>query len=101
LIDELPAGTCILNDTLLPEKDFPLAGKRLTNKVVTAFEAPRELTPEFILSRNIDYVVQIGSGSGKEVVNSAPTALPESVPATEVFQSAQGGKLWRVWRVKK
>jgi hypothetical protein len=98
-IDELPAGTCILNDTPLPEKDFALAGKSLTNKVVTAFEAPEELTPGFISSRNIDYVVQIRSS--KDMEDSSPAAVPESVSGTEVFHSTQAGKVWKIWRVKK
>jgi hypothetical protein len=98
-IDELPAGSCILNDTLLTEKDFALAGKRLTNKVVTAFEAPQELTPGFISSRNIDYVVQ--ARSANDMGDSSPAALPESVPGTEVFHSTQLGRVWRIWRVKK
>ena len=98
-IDELPAGTCILNDTLLSEKDFALAGKRLTNKVVTAFEAPQELTPGFVSSRNIDYVVQIRSANDME--DSSPAALPASVAGTEVFHSTQPGKVWRVWKVKQ
>lgn len=99
-IDELPAGTCILNDTGLPEKDFALAGKRLTNKVVTAFEAPQELTPGFISSRHIDYVVQIRLANDDRE-NSSPAALPETVAGTEVFHSTQAGKVWRVWKVKK
>ena len=98
-LDELPAGARILNDTRLVEKDFALAGKRLTNQVVTAFEAPRELTPEFISSRSIDYIVQARSAHDME--DSSPSGLPESVPGTEVFHDTQFGRVWRIWRVKK
>jgi hypothetical protein len=99
LIDELPAGTTILNDTPLLEKDFALAGKRLTNRVVNAFEAPQELTPEFLRSRNIDYVVQITSANDRG--DASPAELPKSVSATEVFRSDQLGQIWRIWRVNK
>jgi hypothetical protein len=98
-IDELPAGTCILNDTLLSEKDFALAGKKLTNKVVTAFEAPKELTPDFISAHHIDYVVQIRSATALE--DPSPATLPRSVAGTEVFHATQQGKVWRVWKVKQ
>jgi hypothetical protein len=98
-IDELPAGTTILNDTQLLEKDFALAGNRLTNKVVNAFEAPQELTPEFLSTRHIDYVVQITSANDTQ--DSSPVALPKSVAGTEVCRSNQLGQFWRIWRVQK
>ena len=98
-IDELPSGTTILNDTPLLEKDFALAGKRLTNRVVNAFEAPQELTPEFLRSRNVDYVVRITSANDRE--DASPAELPKPVSATEVFRSDQLGQIWRIWRVNK
>jgi hypothetical protein len=98
-IDNLPAGTCVLNDSLLPEKDFALAGKSLTNKVITAFEAPRKLTPGFISSNNVDYIVQITSAN--EMERSSSAALPESVAGIEVLHSTQAGKVWQVWKVQK
>lgn len=111
-IDELPPGSCILNDSILVEKDFALAGKRLTNRVVSAFEAPKELTPGFLSSRKIDYVIQIRPANAPEdsstaalsaslVANSAGTSAGTSVAGTEVFHSIQGEKVWRVWKVKQ
>ncbi len=96
-IDELPAGACVLNDSLLSEKNFALAGKRLTNRVVAPFETPRKLTPDFISSRNIDYVVMIRSVTADDL---SPAVLPASVPGTEVFHAIQAGKIWRIWKVK-
>jgi hypothetical protein len=71
----------------------------LGNKVVTALEAPRELTPGFMSSPNIDYVVQIRVAN--DVEDSSPAGLPASVAGTEVFHFTQQGKVWRVWKVKQ
>jgi hypothetical protein len=96
-IDELPPGTCILNDSPLREKNFPLAGSKLSNKVVTNFEAPQEITPGFISSRKIDYIVQIAPI--KNTADSSLAALPESVASTEVFHATQLALVWRIWKV--
>jgi len=99
IIDELPPGTCILNDSEFPEQDFALAGKRLTNRVINAFEAPRELTPDFIASEGIDYVVRITADDHGEELPSAPLSGP--VAGREVFHSIQAGKVWSIWRISK
>lgn len=98
-IDELPPGTCILNDTRLREKDFALAGNGLTNRVVTAFEAPQELTAEFLSSRKIDLVVQVTSANGRGD-NASLAGLPQCVDGTEIFHSVLAGNLWRIWKVR-
>lgn len=100
LIDELPPDTVILSDTRLIELHFYLAGNRLTNKVVTAFDAPQEITPEFISSHNIEYIVQVTPTDAMED-DSSPWGLPEPVHATEVFHSTQAGKYWRIWKVRR
>jgi hypothetical protein len=97
-IDELPPGTCILNDSPLREKNFPLAGSKLSNKVVTNFEAPQEITPGFISSRKIDYIVQIAPV--RNTADSSLAALPESVASTEVFHATQLALVWRIWKVR-
>jgi hypothetical protein len=101
-IDELPPGTCILNDSQMREKNFPLAGSKLSNKVVTNFEAPQEITPAFISSRKIDYIVQIEPliAPVKHTPDSSLAALPESVASTEVFHATQLALVWRIWKVR-
>ena len=93
-IDELPSGACLLNDSSVREMDFVLAGSRLSNRVVTAFEAPEVITPDFISSRKIDYIVQVTTEPG------AASSPPAALDVTEVFQSSQLGNLWKIWKVK-
>jgi hypothetical protein len=80
--------------------------------VVSAFEAPSELTPGFLSSRKIDYVIQIKAANATEdsstaglpaslAGNSAGSSAGASVAGTEVFDSIQGEKVWRVWKVKQ
>jgi len=94
VLDELPPGVTILNDMPLLEKDFAPAGKGLTDRVVNALEAPQEVTPVFLRSRNVDYVVQITSA--KDRGDASPGELPKSVSATEVSRSDQLGQIWRI-----
>ena len=86
-------GACVLNDSLLSEKGFAIAGKKLTKKVVAAVEVPRKLTPDFLFSRNIAYVVLIKSASEDDL-------SPASVSGTEVFHSIQSGRIWRIWKAR-
>jgi hypothetical protein len=95
-IDSLPPGSCLLNDSRFPEKNFVLAGKHLSNRVVDAYEAPRELTQSFIASRRIDYVVRIAvDDHGADAV----PLLPVSLAGTEVVQYVQAGRVWSIWKV--
>jgi hypothetical protein len=55
LFDELPAGTVVLhlgNDF----NNFGLAGERLSNVVISRFEAPRPLTGDFLHQRKVNYI---------------------------------------------
>ena len=101
-IDELPPGTCILNDSPLREKNFPLAGSKLSNKVVTSFEAPQEITPGFISSRRIDYIVQIAPliAPVKDTSDSSLAALPNPLPAPKSSTRPGSGLVWRIWKVR-
>jgi hypothetical protein len=50
---------CLLNDPKFPEKNFRLAGKNLSNRIIDAFEAPRQIDKRYIASRGVDHVVAI------------------------------------------
>jgi hypothetical protein len=97
IIDNLPSGTTVLNDSRFPENDFALAGKRLTNRVINAFEAPRELTPEFIRTSKVNYIVNITSATQGSSASSAEN--PGALGYAEVFHAYRGSKLWSIWQV--
>jgi len=99
IIDDLPKGSRILNDTGFMTNNFPLAGEKLNNYVIAAADLPKQLTPEFIASEKVEYIVQIPSESGDGVSVVAP--IPPSIAVTDFATSNVNGKLWRIWKVTK
>lgn len=70
-IDALKPGSKVLNlakETL----NYPLAGKGLSNRVVPSWEVPPRLTPEFLRSRRIDYVVETMRTPSSMMVDRQP-----------------------------
>jgi hypothetical protein len=99
LIDDLPSGSRVLNATGAQEKNFPLAGKALTNHVIAGFEAPSELTPESLRATAADFVVEVVSGS-KYQAASLENAGAKVVADTTVA-AGEDRVHWRIWQVDK
>ncbi len=97
-IDQLPADSIVLNDSVFLEKTFALAGSSLTNRVIPAFEAPKELTQDFVRCRGVDYVVQIEALDQPEPPVVSTTLYPIG---KEIFHAVQGGKVWSVLQVAR
>ena len=97
IVDDFPRGSCVLNlaDFTI---NFALAGKHLSNRVITSFERPRRLTEEFIRARGVDYVVKTGARDEDDRVISA-------MGSRLVFEDSSvllGGGLdnpWRIWGI--
>jgi hypothetical protein len=97
IVDEFPRGSCVLNagDFI---NNFGLAGKYLSNRILTLYESPERLTEEFIHARGVDYVVKTGTPDENDRVLSA-------MGAKLVFDDAHvllGGGTdnpWRIWHV--
>src|SRR5216683_585211 len=99
LIDDLPPGSRVLNATELQEKNFPLAGKALTNRVIAGFEAPSDLTPESLRATAADFVVETVPG-GKYQPASLVNAGAKVVADTTVL-AGEDRVHWRIWQVEK
>lgn len=98
LLDELPAGSCVLNHTKRMEKNFALAGAGLKNCVVPTFELPDQLTSDFLLKHNVDFVAETIIGDEK----SSPPPVPDtSLVATPEVRSGENLIRWRIWKVRK
>ena len=78
IVDTLPAGTMLLNDTGIQEANFMLAGSHLSNHVIADFDVPNPITQEFLLQRHVDYVVEVVPEQGGA---GAPDTA-EFLPAT-------------------
>jgi hypothetical protein len=97
IVDEFPRGSCVLNagDFF---NNFGLAGKYLSNRILTLYESPERLTEEFIYARGVDYVVKTGIPDENDRVLAA-------MGAKLVFDDAHvllGGGIdnpWRIWHV--
>ena len=78
---------------------FALAGKRLSNRVITIFERPFPLTAEFLDGRGVDYVVKTGARDEDDRVLS-------ELGAKLIFDDASvllgGGEAnpWRIWKLE-
>jgi hypothetical protein len=95
IIDKLPAGSRILNLTGVPDMNFPLAGKNLSNLVVSGFEAPAELTPTFVRNEQLDYIVEF---VGTEQ-NDGPPITGAIMVDDEVISAGTTKVRWLVWKV--
>ncbi len=96
LIDDLPAGSIVLNASGIEEKNFPLAGKELTNRVIASFEAPPELTPESLHASGADYLVEVVPGQYSEYSLSSSGA---TVMDDELVPTGKDQIRWRISKV--
>jgi hypothetical protein len=115
IIDQLPPDSLILNDSTFYEQNFPLSGNRLTNNVVSSYEAPQFLTGKFLACNQIEYVVQILAASSASPSGAVTPPIPlekadaagnnvEERPfmaafGTQFFHSTQGKKIWNIYRL--
>jgi hypothetical protein len=95
ILDKLPAGTCVLNETGNNERNFSLAGARLRNCVVPAFEAPKSLDAQFVRENNISYVAEIVPANGEGFVFPQFELLRDQVINADEYTVR-----WRIWQVK-
>jgi hypothetical protein len=97
LIDELPPGSVVLNASGISEKNFQMAGERLTNRVIADFEAPPELNVNSLRASTADYVVEVVPG-GKyptaSLANSGATVIDD-----ELIPMGEDKIRWRIWKV--
>ncbi|HET7205961.1 MAG TPA: hypothetical protein VFI95_05205 [Terriglobales bacterium] len=98
MIDDLPNGTHVLNDTGFMTNNFVLAGKRLNNIVIATAELPPRLTNEFVAKESVDYIVQASSNDERQE-RVAP--IPNSIPVSEVATEQIQGTTWHIWKVIK
>ena len=99
VIDDFPTGSRVLNCTGMLAEDFPLAGKRLTNRVVAAFEVPAQLTEDYVSSERIDYIVEGIEDSRPG--DPACSSVPGSISATRIYESHEFGMTWSIYKVRK
>jgi hypothetical protein len=97
LLDELPAGSCVLNYTRRMEKNFALAGAGLKNCVVPTFELPDQLTSDFLLEHNVDFVAETITGDE----TPTPPAPGTSLVTTQEVKSGENRIRWLIWKVEK
>ncbi|MGH9515746.1 MAG: hypothetical protein ACRD3P_08725 [Terriglobales bacterium] len=99
LLDRLPPGACVLNDTGQEDENFALAGNTLRNCVVPAFEVPNKLTPDFLREHNISFVVETVPSGGKGFQQIDPSTM--SLIETDQVLSGETKVRWLVWKVGK
>ena len=98
-MDALPVGSVVLNASGIGEKNFALAGRQLTNRVIPDFEAPSELTAQSLSATGTDYVVEVVPGgrySEPSLVSSGATVVDDELVVTGEDQVR-----WRIWRIGK
>lgn len=97
MVDDLPPGTTLLNNTGVREANFTLAGKKLSNRVIADFDVPNPITPEFLAERHVDFVVEASRADGG---NAGFRETAQFAPAQRDGLSAMaGGKRWQFWPV--
>jgi hypothetical protein len=95
ILDQIPAGRCILNATKEEDRNFSLAGATLRNCVIPGFEAPPDLTPQFLRENNVGYIAEVVLENGPEL------HFPQSVLLRDqVIKADEYGLRWRIWAVK-
>ena len=99
LLDQLPAGSCVMNYTQLEEKNFALAGKGLRNCVVPAFEIPSPITREFLQQHHVDFVAEIVPHHEDTLAHPAIAGM--SLMSDQLVKSGEDNVQWRVWRVEQ
>ena len=97
-IDALPVGSVVLNASGIGEKNFALAGRQLTNRVIPDFEAPSELTAQSLRGIGADYVVEVVPGGRypePSLLSSGATVMDD-----ELVVAGENQVRWRIWRVR-
>jgi hypothetical protein len=96
IIDQLPVGSCILNETKTEERNFSLAGAELRNCVIPGFEAPADLSSQFLRENNIGYIAEVvpDNGQGSQFQQFA-------LIRDQVIKADEYSLRWRIWRVKQ
>jgi hypothetical protein len=97
LLDRLPSGSCVLNETKLEEKNFALAGKGLRICVVPGFEAPAAVTADFLRQHGVGFVAEIVPPHEEHA--DAHAAPGTSLVWEEVVETGEGHVRWRLWKV--
>ena len=99
LLNELPDGSVVLNASGSAEKNFGLAGDRLSNRVIAGFEAPVALSAQSLQATGADYVVEVIPGGiypMADLVGSGARLVDD-----EFLTSGKDQIHWRIWRVEK
>jgi hypothetical protein len=96
MVDALPAGTTLLNDTGIQEANFILAGSHLSNHVIADFDMPHPITREFLLQRHVDYVVEVVPEQGRAGISDTAEFLPATGASID---STIARKHWQLWKV--
>ena len=100
IIDALPEGSRVVNKTL-SYNNFALAGERLTNKVITHFEARGELGLDFLRENRVDFVIEsFVAEQDSQVLDSQLPRLGKVVydKVRDVGESGRRER-WRIWKV--
>jgi hypothetical protein len=98
-IDELPAGSRVLNYTKEGEENFALAGADLRNQVIPSFEVPSQITPEFLVQHKVDFLAE--TISGNDEVPAAPLRGAISLFSAQAVDLGSESIHWRIWKVEK
>jgi hypothetical protein len=96
-IDRLPPGVRLLNcagETF----EFPLAGKTLSNQVVSWFEVPSRLSPEFLDRKKVDFVVERTENPVESAANAAPPESHLRLAERQEMHFGQQTVVWRIWK---
>jgi hypothetical protein len=96
MVDALPAGTTLLNDTGIQEANFMLAGSHLSNHVIADFDMPHPITREFLLQRHVDYVVEVVPEQGGAKLSDTAGFQPATGASID---STIASKHWQLWKV--
>jgi hypothetical protein len=92
LVDELPAGTTLINNTGIRDANYTLAGSKQANRVIADFEVPSVITPEFLAARHVDFVVEATEVDGEKApLRPAGQFSPGN---REVLSAIAGGRRW-------
>ena len=87
-----------MNATGLEEKNYPLAGKKLGNCVVPAFEISGPVTTKLLTEHSVDYIAEIVP----DEIETPTAGLPSvTLVKSELVKSGESKVRWRVWKVEK
>ncbi len=99
LVDDMPPGTTLLNNTGDRDANFTLAGRKLTNRVIADFEVPNPITPAFLAQRHVDFVVEAAQPNGEKT--SFRLTAQFTAGNQESTSANAGGKRWTFWTVER